>query len=69
MYILMMKTNLKRGFSSQKIINIGTGIGTNLLKLYYTICKDLKVKPKPKFHEQIIGEQDNYKLDTSYAKK
>ncbi len=66
-----VKANLKslEDFSSQKIINIGTGIGTNLLKLYYSICKDLKVEPKPKLHDHIIGEQDNYKLDTSYAKK
>tara|TARA_B100002019_G_C21196802_1_gene561851 strand:+ start:158 stop:1072 length:915 start_codon:yes stop_codon:yes gene_type:complete len=55
--------------SSKKIINIGTGMGTNLLKLYYKICKNLNVKPKPKFNNYIIGEQDNYKLDASFAKK
>ena len=67
----VVKANLKslEDFSSKKIINIGTGIGTNLLKLYFKICRDLKVEPKPKFHNYIIGEQDNYKLDFSYAKK
>ena len=50
-------------------INIGSGKGTNLLSLYFKICKKLNVKPKPKFNNEIIGEQDNYKLNSIYAKK
>lgn len=55
--------------SSQKIINIGTGKGTNLLILYKKICKILNVKEKIFINDVIIGEQDNYKLDNTYAKK
>ncbi len=66
-----IKANLKclDNVSSKKIFNIGTGKGTNLYSLYLKICKKLNVKPKPKFYNQIIGEQDNYKLNSFYAKK
>ena len=54
---------------SPYLINIGTGKGTNLYSLYLKICKKLNVKPKPIFNNEIIGEQDNYKLNSVYAKK
>ena len=66
-----VKANIKclNKISSKKIFNIGSGKGTNLLNLYLKICKTLNVKPKPKFNDEIIGEQDNYKLNSIYAKK
>ena len=66
-----VKANIKclDNLASRKILNIGTGRGTNLFSLYVNICKILKVEPKPIFNPEIIGEQDNYKLDSSFVKK
>ena len=55
--------------SSKKIFNIGTGISTSLPDLYLKICKILNSPNKPIFHKEKIGEQNNYKLNSSLALK
>ena len=55
--------------SSNKIFNVGSGIETNLPKLYLNICKILNTKPKPIFLKEKFGEQINYKLNSKYVFK